>query len=651
MCGNAWLLSLYKYDLESLPGCSSTSACTPATPANSTTGINETLTVPSATSTISSTALPVSSPTPTYVTHEDLLDLSEWYFMGCAVDSNNRILSGYSQTSDSNLTIDECLSMCDEKGYTFAGVEYGEECYCGSSVPTSITYSDTACNVACTGESTEICGGGWALDLYELVSATNVTSCTTDEAYSSLTVGNAFAIPTAVPVSIGATPTTASVTRSSTVSVAGYAQTTAADSTSVPSSLDTHNVWAHFMVGNTYPYAGSDWLSDINAASSYGIDGFALNMGSDSWQPARIADAYSAVSQSGTQFKLFLSLDMTSLSCSSASDAQNLVNMVKTYASNPSQAMHNGKVLVSTFAGSDCTFGTGSSNGWQTAFVQALNAQGVDIFFVPSLFSDITTFASNTWMDGELNWNSGWPTGDADLSTASDVAYAAALGSKEYMPAISPFFFTHFGVDSWNKNWLWRGDDWLYCTRWEQIISMRESVKMTEILTWNDYGESSYIGPVEGALPAGSDVWVDGFDHDGINVLTKYYATAFKTGSYPAITKDTIVMWSRPHPHDATASDDSVGKPTGWDSTEDYLYAVILSQADAIVTLTSGSFSQSFSVSTGLTKLKMPSSTGSISGQISRSNSVVASYHAGSAFYYTESPKTYNYNYIVGSSS
>lgn len=37
---------------------------------------------------------------------------------------------------------------------------------------------------------------------------------------------------------------------------------------------------------------------------------------------------------------------------------------------------------------------------------------------------------------------------------------------------------------------------------------------MVEIITWNDYGESHYIGPIKGAQPM-SNAWVDGFDHTG----------------------------------------------------------------------------------------------------------------------------------------
>jgi glucan endo-1,3-alpha-glucosidase len=50
-------------------------------------------------------------------------------------------------------------------------------------------------------------------------------------------------------------------------------------------------VIAHHMVGNTFPYTLDDWTEDITLAHASGIDGFALNTGSDSWEPARIADA------------------------------------------------------------------------------------------------------------------------------------------------------------------------------------------------------------------------------------------------------------------------------------------------------------------------------------------------------------------------
>ena len=65
---------------------------------------------------------------------------------------------------------------------------------------------------------------------------------------------------------------------------------TSSDSTILVNTSPKY-VIAHHMVGNTYPYTLADWLDDIVQAHNAGIDGFALNTGSDDWQPARIADA------------------------------------------------------------------------------------------------------------------------------------------------------------------------------------------------------------------------------------------------------------------------------------------------------------------------------------------------------------------------
>lgn len=58
-----------------------------------------------------------------------------------------------------------------------------------------------------------------------------------------------------------------------------------------PSNGNPKYVFAHFMVGNSYPYTIDNWASDIALAHANGIDAFALNIGSDPWQPQRVADA------------------------------------------------------------------------------------------------------------------------------------------------------------------------------------------------------------------------------------------------------------------------------------------------------------------------------------------------------------------------
>jgi len=65
------------------------------------------------------------------------------------------------------------------------------------------------------------------------------------------------------------------------------------------------------MVGNTYSYTKETWLKDIRLAHDYGIDAFALNIGTSDWQSGQVDNAYQAAKDSGTDFKLFISFDMT----------------------------------------------------------------------------------------------------------------------------------------------------------------------------------------------------------------------------------------------------------------------------------------------------------------------------------------------------
>ena len=126
-------------------------------------------------------------------------------------------------------------------------------------------------------------------------------------------------IPTPVPNSSTGLPSSLSPSSTSTTP-----PTSTADS-----SRSRKYVVAHHMVGNTYPYTLKDWADDIALAHNSGIDGFALNIGREVWEPARVSDAYvlivtymidqserdderyAAALQSGLDFKLFLSLDMS----------------------------------------------------------------------------------------------------------------------------------------------------------------------------------------------------------------------------------------------------------------------------------------------------------------------------------------------------
>ena len=86
---------------------------------------------------------------------------------GCIQEVVGRALTGAS-TSASNMTLESCTSYCSGLGFSMAGLEYASECYCGNSLSNGAALSLTSgqCNMACSGNSQETCGGPDAITLF-----------------------------------------------------------------------------------------------------------------------------------------------------------------------------------------------------------------------------------------------------------------------------------------------------------------------------------------------------------------------------------------------------------------------------------------------------------------------------------------------------
>lgn len=53
------------------------------------------------------------------------------------------------------------------RGYLYAGLEFGAECYCGHKI-LAVNVSDTECDMECKGEKSSFCGGANRLSIYRL---------------------------------------------------------------------------------------------------------------------------------------------------------------------------------------------------------------------------------------------------------------------------------------------------------------------------------------------------------------------------------------------------------------------------------------------------------------------------------------------------
>ncbi|KAL2865308.1 DUF1996 and WSC domain-containing protein [Aspergillus lucknowensis] len=67
--------------------------------------------------------------------YTDVTGELEWAWIGCTRDNvdGQRVLSEASSSGD-DMTVQKCIRACEADEYTYAGVEYARECYCGNSI-------------------------------------------------------------------------------------------------------------------------------------------------------------------------------------------------------------------------------------------------------------------------------------------------------------------------------------------------------------------------------------------------------------------------------------------------------------------------------------------------------------------------------------
>ncbi|KAA8912018.1 hypothetical protein FN846DRAFT_1019385 [Sphaerosporella brunnea] len=88
-----------------------------------------------------------------------------WEYVGCAFDDLNNRLLPY-RYAKNDMTVPKCIDICTSKGYTYAGLEYAEECFCGNSIATN-KLGAMKCTMKCAGDASQFCGGPVKLSVYK----------------------------------------------------------------------------------------------------------------------------------------------------------------------------------------------------------------------------------------------------------------------------------------------------------------------------------------------------------------------------------------------------------------------------------------------------------------------------------------------------
>jgi len=281
--------------------------------------------------------------------------------------------------------------------------------------------------------------------------------------------------------------------------------------------------------------------------------------------------------------------------------------------------------------------------------------------------------------------------GAQDKQDAPDRAWQSHMGDKAYMMGVSPWFYTN--LPRYNKNWVWRGDDlWHY--RWQQVKALQPtfvhvSICMRDVLTtlltyytlhyivvrfadssekiisWNDYGESHYIGPIHQSGipgitpedPRGAHRYVDGMPHDRWRDLLPYYIEAYKTNKEPTITSERLHYWYRLSSSTAGSDSGTVGNapwepPAKVDSVvQDRVFFTGLFESPAVISLQIGLHPiERFDVKTAGTyhsSSPFDGRTGAVKVQILRNGAILAS-GIGEVIVHKPHDGVNNYNAWVG---
>ncbi|TMW56127.1 hypothetical protein Poli38472_008775 [Pythium oligandrum] len=337
-------------------------------------------------------------------------------------------------------------------------------------------------------------------------------------------------------------------------------------------------VFAHHVAGVAVSLTPENWRADMQLAKAHLIDGFALNIASgDPNNEVIINNAFNAADAVG--FKMFFSFDYASRGAWAAGSVIDYINRFKGRAS---YYKIDVRPYVSTFEG------PGNANDWYSI------KGATNCYFVP----DWTSIGPDGFrahldkVDGAFNWNI-WPEGPRNLGTSGDEAWRSVLAGRHYLMGVSPWFYT--SLPQWNKNWLWRGDNlWHY--RWEDIIRLQPS--MVEIVTWNDFGESHYIGPLyPAAFPAGANYCND-MPHQAWLKLLPNYIARYKGIAVPA-GNDKIVVWYKRNYGQSCGTGGTTGNNVAYqpfyqpyELQEEKIFVTVLLNSAAQVTVQVGSAAQ-----------------------------------------------------------
>jgi len=160
---------------------------------------------------------------------------------------------------------------------------------------------------------------------------------------------------------------------------------------------------------------------------------------------------------------------------------------------------------------------------------------------------------------------------------------------------------------------------------WQWIIQNQPD--WVEIVTWNDFNESTYSSPVYNPEQYENELGPPQphrYCHAGYLALSQYYITWYKTGQQPPINQDAVYYFYRTHSTNAvaTATNDSpvVLFPNNG-PVQDVLYTTTFLTSPAQLLIASGNTLTTNSLPAGISSQRTPFAPGTQTFTLLRSGS------------------------------
>lgn len=352
--------------------------------------------------------------------------------------------------------------------------------------------------------------------------------------------------------------------------------------------------------------------SEVRAAIARGITGFTF----DSMAASDATDSKSALHLMlaaahavDSRFKIIIMPDITVLHA----DTNTVVQIIASVASSPAAyRLSDGRLVVSAFdAGLN-------SAGWWQGVIAKLNAQGIQVAFVPTFVSwPATADAYAGFSYGFADW--GAATVAAANSMLDDAGIIHSTYNKIFMMPVDPQQYRP-------KNYLYweAGNSSAFRGAW--TASIQGDADWIQLVTWNDFSESGAIAPF-------TDSTLQRSIGTGYYNLTGYYADWFLTGQQPRITHDVLYYFYRRETTAAAAGAQSQKATIATGAAENDIELLAFLTSPGVLKISIGGKTTTQNAAAGIVSFKVPSAAGTPLFTLSRNGTDVFSFHGGVQIY------------------